>query len=161
MRGTSVSCLISRIFVLIAFCRAAATQCHSGSQGTLFPPQGAVANAPTRGAGMQTRPAVGEALTLASCARCREVTWLLRAMAGVASMAVAISAAARSLSSVIEFLHWISKANTTWLLRIAGLASGDCRATESMRWLCYSASNQPTKRLDGRSIYSDELRLLG
>ncbi len=52
-------------------------------------------------------------------------------------MAEAISAADRSLSLVIQFLHWIGKANTTWLLRIAGLASCDCRATESMRWLCY------------------------
>src|SRR5467141_1345086 len=54
-----------------------------------------------------------------------------------ASMAEAISAADRSLSLVIQFLHWIGKANTTWLLRIADLASCDCRATESMRWLCY------------------------
>ena len=74
---------------------------------------------------------------MASCARCREVTWLSRAIAGVASMAEAISAADRSLSLVIQFLHWIGKANTTWLLRIADLASCDCRATESMRWLCY------------------------
>src|SRR4051812_23000608 len=110
MRGTSVSYLTPRIFVMFAFFRAAATQCHSGSQGTLFPPQGAVANAPTRGAGMQTRlsisRAVGEALALAFSTSCREVTWLFRAIAGVASM-VAISVADRSLSLVIQFLHWI------------------------------------------------------
>ena len=41
--------------------------------------------------------------------------------------------------------------------RVAGLASGDCRATESTRWLCYSASI----RLGRRLIYSDEPRLLG
>ncbi len=62
---------------------------------------GAGGNAPTRGAEMPTRPsiwwAVGEALALASFARCREVTWLVRAIAGVASMAAAISAADRSL----------------------------------------------------------------
>src|SRR6266404_716791 len=40
---------------------------------------------------------------------------------------------------------------------VAGLASGDCRATESTRWLCYSASI----RLGRRLIYSDEPRLLG
>ena len=38
-----------------------------------------------------------------------------------------------------------------------GLTSGDCGATESIRWLCHSAS---TRRLDGRSVYSGELRLL-
>jgi hypothetical protein len=36
-------------------------------------------------------------------------------MAGVASVAAAISAADRSLSLVIRFLHWIQKANNVWL----------------------------------------------
>ena len=58
------------------------------------PLAGAGGNAPTRGAEMPIRPsAVGEALALASFARCREVTWLVRATAGVANMAAAISAA--------------------------------------------------------------------
>jgi len=37
--------------------------------------------------------------------RCREVTWLFRAIAGVAIMAVAISAADSSFSLVIQVLH--------------------------------------------------------
>src|SRR5258708_34371353 len=82
--------------------RRSSTQYDSGSQGTLSSLQGAVANAPTRGAGMRTRPskfwAGRKALALASSARCcREVTWLVRAIAGVASVAAAISAADRSL----------------------------------------------------------------
>src|SRR5437899_9101313 len=86
--------------------RRSSTQYDSGSQGTLSSAQGAVANAPTRGAGTQTRPskfwAGGKALALASSARCcREVRWLVRAIAGVASMAAANSAADRSLSLVI------------------------------------------------------------
>jgi hypothetical protein len=38
---------------------------------------------------------------LASFARCREVTWRVQAIAGVASMAAAISAADRDLHLVI------------------------------------------------------------
>ncbi len=56
-------------------------------------------HAPTRGAEMPTRPS--KALALAPLARCREVSWLVRAIAGVASEAAAISAADRSLSLVI------------------------------------------------------------
>src|SRR5712672_1232414 len=92
-------------------------------------------------------------LALASSTRCREVTLFVRAIAGVAIMAVAISAADSSLSLVIQVLH-LWKANPIWLLRVAGLASGDCRATEWIRWLCYSAS---IERLGRRSIYSDEV----
>src|SRR6266853_476134 len=54
--------------------RRSSTQYDSGSQGTLSSLQGAVANAPTRGAGMQTRPskfwAGRKVLALASSARC-------------------------------------------------------------------------------------------
>ena len=60
---------------------------------------GAGGNAATRGAEMPTRPS--KALALAPLARCREVSWLVRAIAGVASEAAAISAADRSLSLVI------------------------------------------------------------
>ena len=56
-------------------------------------------NMPTRGAEMPTRPS--KALALAPLARCRWVSWLVRAIAGVASEAAAISAADRSLSLVI------------------------------------------------------------
>jgi hypothetical protein len=111
---------------------------RAGSQGGPLP-QGCVAKAPTRGAKRQGRPsterAPGAALAFASSVSCCEVTWLLRAMAGVASMAAVISAADRSPSLVIPFLHWIGKANTIWLLKDCGIASGDCRATEGG---CYS-----------------------
>src|SRR5438552_12557318 len=73
--------------------------------------QGAVAKAPTAGAGWQKRPSILRVarvvLANASNARCREVTLVSRAIAGVASVATAISAADRSLSLVIRFLHWI------------------------------------------------------
>jgi len=43
-------------------------------------------------------------------------------------MAAAISAADRSLTLVIRFLHWIRKANSTWLLKVVGSDSGvPCR----------------------------------
>src|SRR4030081_2479233 len=45
----------------------------------------------------------------------REVTWLSRAIAGVASTAEAISAADRSLSVVISIAPWI-KPTAFWLL---------------------------------------------
>jgi hypothetical protein len=81
----------------------------AGSQGGPLS-QGAVANAPTAGARWQRRSSVegarGAILALASNARCREATWLSRAIAGVASMAAAISAADKSLNLVIRFLHW-------------------------------------------------------
>src|ERR1700730_17995818 len=80
----------------------------AGSQGGRLS-QGAVANAPTAGTRWQRRPSVkratGAILALASNASCGEFTWLSRAMAGVASMAAAISAADRSLALVIRFLH--------------------------------------------------------
>jgi hypothetical protein len=47
---------------------------------------------------------VGEALALASCAWCREIAWLVRAIAGLAIMAALISAADRKLL-VIRLLH--------------------------------------------------------
>ena len=92
-----------------------------GSQGGPLS-QGAVANAPTAGARWQRRPS-GAILALASNTRCREVIWLSRAIAGVASMAAAISAADRRLGLVIRVLHWIGKAKSTWLLKGCGLAS--------------------------------------
>jgi hypothetical protein len=68
-----------------------------------------VANAPTAGAGMQARPSTSRATdvvpALARSATCGEATPLSRAIAGVASAATAISAADRSLSLVIRFLH--------------------------------------------------------
>src|SRR6266436_7350317 len=69
------------------------------------PSGGAAGNAPACAAEMPTRPS--KALALAPLARCREVSWLVRAIAGVASEAAAISAADRSLSLVIKFLHCI------------------------------------------------------
>ena len=40
------------------------------------------------------------------------------------------------------------KANTAWLLGIAGLASDDCRAAESMRWLCYPINQETGQAID-------------
>jgi len=79
-------------------------------------------------------------------------------------MAVAISAADSSFSLVIQVLHFV-KANTIWLLRVAGLASGDCRATEWIRWLCIRINREtrqadrsiPTNWLAGVSIGIDDL----
>src|SRR5258708_15663055 len=60
------------------------------------PSGGAGGNAPTRGAEMPTRPS--KALALAPLARCREVSWLVRAIAGGAGEAAAVTAADRKLS---------------------------------------------------------------
>src|SRR5258706_16477515 len=75
------------------------------SRTSQFSPSGGAGNAPARAAEMPTRPS--KALALAPLARCREVSWLVRAIAGVASEAAAISAADRSLSLVIKFLPCI------------------------------------------------------
>jgi len=124
----------------------------AGSQGGPLS-QGAVANAPTAGARWQRRSPVeaapGAILALASNAGCREATWLSRAIAGVASMAAAISAADKSLNLVIRFLHWDCGFGFLRALQV-------WRATGLMRWPRYSAS---IRRLDRRSVYSDELRL--
>src|SRR6266481_9329738 len=76
------------------------------------PSGGAGGNAPTRDAEMPTRPS--KALALAPLARCREVTWLVRAIAGVASVAVAISAADSSLSLVIYNFSVAYEKPTAW-----------------------------------------------
>jgi hypothetical protein len=69
------------------------------------PSRGAGGKAPTRGARMPTVPSISVGWAVeeawASSARCREVTWFVRAIAGVASMAAAITAADRILSIVI------------------------------------------------------------
>ena len=126
----------------------------AGSQGGPLS-QGAVANAPTAGARWQRRSPVegarGAILALASNARCREATWLSRAIAGVASMAAAINAADKSLNLVIRFLHWDCGFGFLRALQV-------WRATGLMRWRRYSAS---IRRLDRRSVYSDGLRLPG
>jgi hypothetical protein len=67
------------------------------------PSGGAGGNAPTPGAEIPTRPSKynvrrGRRSHWRPLRRCREVTWLVRAIAGVASMAAAISAADRSLT---------------------------------------------------------------
>jgi hypothetical protein len=83
----------------------------AGSQGGPLS-QGCVANAPTAGAGMQTRPSTSRASdVVVALAWCRAVTWASRAIAGAASAVAAISAADRNLAVVIRFLHWIRKAN--------------------------------------------------
>jgi hypothetical protein len=80
-----------------------------GSHGGLV--QGWVAKAPTRGARTHAEPEV--AADAFATAR-RAITWLSRAIAGVAIIAVVISAADKRVSVVIEFLHWF-RANDAWL----------------------------------------------
>lgn len=77
-----------------------------GSQGTLLPVHGAVANAPTRGAETHVvpyRPVEGaDAAALAFKAECRAAKWPSRASAGVASIAAMISPVDSILRLVIE-----------------------------------------------------------
>lgn len=91
-----------------------------GSQGGPLV-QGCVANAPTAGAGVQTRPstywAVGRRLASAGAATCREVEWYSRARTGVTvSMVAASSPADKSFTLVIQFLRWIGEAKDVRLL---------------------------------------------
>ena len=70
------------------------------------PSGGAGRNAPTRGAEMPTRPSIfmtggGGGARIGVLCEVPRVTWLVRAIAGVASTAAAISAADRSLGLVI------------------------------------------------------------
>jgi hypothetical protein len=80
-----------------------------GSHGGLV--QGWVAKAPTRGA---LTHAESEVAADAFATARRAITWLSRAIAGVAIIAVVISAADKRVIVVIEFLHWF-RANDAWL----------------------------------------------
>jgi hypothetical protein len=83
--------------------------------------QGCVAYAPTRGAGMQARPSMssapgGVAPASGVATKCRDTTRPSCAIAGVASMAAAISPADINFSLVIRSLHQTSEADRVWLL---------------------------------------------
>jgi hypothetical protein len=114
--GMSVSCHERKSHMAPQSCASHSRTDHFSSQlfqhmrglsptSQFSPSGGAAGNAPAPAAEMPTRPS--KALALAPLARCREVSWLVRAIAGVASEAAAISAADRSLSLVIKFLHGI------------------------------------------------------
>jgi hypothetical protein len=116
-----------------------------------FSPSGGAGNPTTRGAGMLTWPSlkrvVGQVIVLASRATCRLASWLSRAMAGVASMAVTINPADKSLIVVIEFLLWMQRTKmfglASWRAdRGSGVLPKDGRST----------SRSPLKTTSGFSI---------